>query len=134
MVTARHTVKVTAHFERNLEELAAFLIEAGAPHAFDALLDELTETVIPNLERFPGMGRLFLGRPVRSVEVSNGVDRLTRQLATLGDGSELREYVTTHHLLLYARVKGTIYLLAIRHQRQLSFNFDALWSGDKGKA
>lgn len=134
MVTARHTVKVTAHFERNLEELATFLIEAGAPHAFDALLDELTETVIPNLERFPGMGRLFLGRPVRSVEVSNGVDRLARQLALLGDGSELREDVTTHHLLLYARVKGTIYLLAIRHQRQLSFNFDALWSGELGSA
>lgn len=134
MVTAKHTVKITANFERNLEELAAFLIDAGAPLAFDALLDELTDTVIPNLERFPGMGRLFLGRPVRSVEVSNGVARLTRQLALLGAGSELREYVTTHHLLLYARARGTIHLLAIRHQRQLSFNFDAMWSGDKGDA
>ena len=40
-MTAKHTVKLTANFERNLEELEAFLVEAGAPHAFDALLDEL---------------------------------------------------------------------------------------------
>ena len=59
-MTAKHTVKLTTNFERNLEEIEAFLVEAGAPHAFDALLDELTDTVVPNLESFPGMGRLFL--------------------------------------------------------------------------
>jgi plasmid stabilization system protein ParE len=126
-VTARHTVKLTANLERNLEDLEAFLIEVEAPHAFDALLDELTDTVIPNLERFPGMGRLFLDRPARSVEVANGIDRLTKQLGSLAQDGELREYVMTHYLLLYARIKGTVYLLSIRHQRQLSFDFEALW-------
>ena len=123
----KHSVRLTAHFERNLQELESFLVAADAPQAFDALLDELTETVIPNLERFPGMGRLFLERPVRSVEVANGVARLTRDLASLAANAELREYVMTHHLLLYARVKGMVYLLSIRHQRQLSFDFAALW-------
>lgn len=126
-MTAQHTVKLTANFERNLEELESFLIEADAPQAFDALLDELTDTVIPNLETFPGMGRLFLERPVHSVEVANGVARLTHQLAALAKDGELREYVMDHHLLLYARLKGTVYLLSIRHQRQLSFDFEALW-------
>jgi plasmid stabilization system protein ParE len=126
-VTARHTVKVTRNFERNLEALEAFLIEADAAHAFDALLDELTDTVVPNLESFPGMGRLFLERPARSVEVANGIARLTRQLASLALDGELREYVMTHYLLLYARVAGTVYLLSIRHQRQLSFDFESLW-------
>lgn len=126
-MTAKHTVKLTANFERNLEELETFLVEAGAPHAFDALLDELTDTVIPNLESFPGMGRLFLERPARSVEVVNGVARLTKQLDSLARDGELREYVMTHYLLLYARIKGTVYLLSIRHQRQLSFDFQALW-------
>lgn len=126
-MTARHAVKLTRSFERNLEELDAFLVEAGAPDAFDALLEELTDTVIPNLESFPGMGRMFLERPILSVEVANGIARLTRQLHSLASDAELREYVLAHHLLLYARIKGTVYLLSIRHQRQLSFDFQALW-------
>jgi hypothetical protein len=40
---------------------------------------------------------------------------------------ELREYVMTHHLLLYARINGAVYMLAIRHQRQLSFDFSSRW-------
>lgn len=126
-MTAKHTVKLTDNFERNLEEIESFLIKAEAPHAFDALLDELTDTVIPNLERFPGMGRLFLERPARSVEVSNGIARLTKQLRSLSMDGELREYVMTHYLVLYARIEGMVYLLSIRHQRQLSFDFQALW-------
>lgn len=126
-MTAKHTVKLTANFERNLTEIEAFLMEAEAPQAFDALLDELLDTTIPNLERFPGMGRLFLERPARSVEVANGIARLTQQLGSLAKDGELREYVMTHYLLLYARIKGTVYLLSVRHQRQLSFDFQALW-------
>lgn len=126
-MTAKHTVKLTGNFERNLEELEAFLVEAEAPHAFDALLDELMDTVVPNLESFPGMGRLFLERPARSVEVANGVARLTKQLSSLAKDGELREYVMTNYLLLYARIKGTVYLLSIRHHRQLSFDFQSQW-------
>lgn len=124
-----HAVRLTRNFERNLEEIEAFLAEADAARAFDALLDELTDTVIPNLERFPGMGRLFLERPVYSVEVTNGVARLAKQLGTLDNNGELREYVMAHYLLLYARIRGAVHLLSIRHQRQISFDFQALWAG-----
>ncbi|KVD96267.1 hypothetical protein WS63_32335 [Burkholderia stagnalis] len=126
-MTALHTVKLTANFEYNLEEIDAFLLEAETPQAFDALLDELTDTVIPNLERFPGMGRLFLERPARSVEARNGMARLSEQLDVIAEGSELREYVATHYLLLYARIGGAVYLLSIRHHRQLSFDFAGHW-------
>ena len=126
-MVAKHTVKFTANFDRNLEEIETFLAEADASHAFDALLDELTDTIVPNLQRFPGMGRLFLKRPAHSVETANGIARLTQQLGPLAREGELREYVMTHHLLLYARIKGSVYLLSIRHQRQLSFDFQALW-------
>lgn len=128
-MTDKHTVKLTTNFERNLEELESFLVKAEALHAFDGLLDELTATVIPNLASFPCMGRLLLDRPARSVEVANGVTRLTKQLSSLAKDGELREYVMTHYLLLYAGIKGTVYLLSICHQRQLSFDFQALWSG-----
>lgn len=126
-MATKHLVKLTANFERNLEEAEAFLLQADAPQAFDALLDELTDTVIPNLERFPGMGRLFFERPTRSVDVSNGIDGLKRKLKAIAKDGEIREYVMSHYLLLYARFDTTIYLLSIRHHRQLSFDFESLW-------
>ncbi len=120
-------VKLTANFERNLEEIEQFLIEAEAASAYDGLLDELLVTVIPNLERFPAMGRSFLDRPLRSVEASNGIDTLRGKLDKLGGNAEIREYVLQHYLLLYAFSGEEIFLLAIRHHRQLSFDFNALW-------
>lgn len=126
----RYAVKLTSHFERNLDAIEAFLIEADAPQAFDALLDELSGIVIPNLQRFPGMGRPFLERPIRSVEAANGIERLIERMKGLDPKGELREYVMTDYLLLYARIKRTIYLLSVRHQRQLSFDLARLWQGD----
>lgn len=124
----KFTVRLTANFERNLDEIEAFLTEAEAPRAFDALLDVLTETVIPNLERFPAMGRAFLGHPIRSVEASNGIDMLRKKLLSLGEGAEIREYVLEHYLVLYACADAVIHLLSIRHHKQLSFDFQHLWS------
>ena len=46
-MTAKSLVKFTANFERNLKELDAFLVQAQAPHAFDALLDEFMAAVTP---------------------------------------------------------------------------------------
>ena len=126
-MASQHLVKLTANFERNLGQAEAFLLEANAPQAFDALLDELTDTVIPNLERFPVMGRLFFVRPIRSVEASNSMDALKRKLNVIAKDGEIREYVMPHYLVLYARFDATIYLLSIRHHRQLSFDFQAQW-------
>lgn len=121
-------VKFTANFERNLEEIERFLTDAEAPQAYDGLLDELLETVIPNLERFPGMGRPFMLRQPRSVETTNALASLrTKLLALATDPEALREYVLKDYLLLYALIGGRIYLLAIRHQRQLSFDFEGHW-------
>lgn len=128
-MSGRHTVKLTAHFEHNLAELESFLLQAEAPQAFDKLLDELICTVVPNLERFPGMGRQFGDRPVRSVEAANGIERLLRQLGAIDRNGELREYVMASHLVLCANLDGVVYLLSIRHHRQLSFDFVALWDG-----
>ena len=124
---AHHAVKLTSNFEHHLEEVEAFLRQAGAIQAFDTLLNELTDTVIPNLERFPGMGRSFLERPTRSVETRNSVTRLAEQLNAIAEGSELREYVTAHYLLLYVQIKSNVYLLSIRHHRQLSFDLASHW-------
>lgn len=120
-------VRFTANFDANLAEIEQFLNEAGVPQAFDELLGELAESVIPNLESFPAIGRLFLERAVGSVEVSNGVGVLRSKLQRVGDDAELREYVLAHYLLLYVRLGDVIHLLSIRHHRQLSFDLVQIW-------
>lgn len=127
MPTEQHAVKLTRNFERNLDDIERFLEENEATSAFDLLLDELAETVIPNLESFPKMGRPFLDRPALSVETMSRVEKLHTQLDGLGSSSDIREYVLSHYLVLYAVIDTTAYLLSIRHHRQLSFDFEDHW-------
>lgn len=117
------TVKLTANFERNLEAVEVFLDGVGAPQIYDQLLDDLANTLIPNLERFPAMGRAFLDRPACSVEVANALGGLQSKL----HGGELREYLFADYLVLYAQFSEAIHLLSIKHHRQLSFDFQSLW-------
>jgi plasmid stabilization system protein ParE len=127
-VAKKLVVKLATNFERNLADIERFLAEAEAPHAYDALLEELLNTVIPNLERFPGMGRPFLTRVAGSVETTNALVALREKLAELiADPDELREYVMDYYLVLYALIGGNIHLLSIKHHRQLSFDFEAHW-------
>lgn len=127
MAEALRRVELTASFLERLDAIEAFLTEADAAFAFDDLLAELRGTVIPNLRRFPRMGRRYLDHPPQSAEA------LT-QLAALpaGAANALREYLHGEYLILYADAEAntTVYLLSIRHHRQLSFDFARLWPGD----
>lgn len=127
MPNEQHTIKLTRNFERNLDDIERFLEESEAASAFDLLLDELADAVIPNLESFPKMGRPFLDRPALSLEARNRIEKLRTQLDGLGSSSNIREYVLSHYLVLYAATETTVYLLSIRHHRQLSFEFEDLW-------
>lgn len=124
------TVKLTANFEANLAEIEAFLEEAQAGFAYDVLLTELADTVIPNLARYPRLGRSFLERQPQSVEARAKVELLR----TIFPGADLREYLSGDYLLLYAWIEQTIYLLSIRHHRQLSFDFEHLWAASQSLA
>ncbi len=42
---------------------------------------------------------------------------------------ETSKYVISHDHLLYVRFDTPIYLLSIRHHRQLSFDFQSEWGG-----
>lgn len=126
MAEALRRVELTASFLERLDAIEAFLTEAGAAFAFDDLLAELRGTVIPNLRRFPRMSWRYLDHPPQSAEA------LT-QLAALpaGAANALREYLHGEYLILYADAEAntTVYLLSIRHRRQLSFDFARLWPG-----
>ena len=123
-------VRLTANSERNLEGIETFLAEAEVPQAYDALLDQLLDQAIPNLENFPRIGFPFLDHPTRSVEAKLNLEAMQR---LLGEG-ELREYLLADYLILYARYEEVIYLLSIRHHRQLSFDFDHLWASSPMKS
>lgn len=119
-----YRVELTATFLEQLDGIEAFLEEADASPAFDKLLGGLRSTVIPNLRRFPRIGRSYLANPPQSAEA-------LAQLAALGrDAAQsLREYLHGDYLMLYAvdDADGRIDLLSIRHHRQLSFDFEGLW-------
>ena len=123
-------VELTASFLERLDAIEAFLTEADAAFAFDDLLAELRATVIPNLARFPRMGRRYLDNPP---PIGPSSAEALAQLAALPDGaaSGLREYLHGDYLMLYAAMEAsaTVYLLSIRHHRQLSFDFARLWPG-----
>jgi|SRR5688572_2775778 plasmid stabilization system protein ParE len=123
MVARRASVKLTANFEANLASIEAFWIEAEAPESYDRLLDHLLETVIPSLGQFPKMGRQFLSRRFQSVEAQATIERL--QTRTGAD--EIREYLIDDYLILYAPMADAVYLLSIRHHRQLSFDLERFW-------
>ena len=128
MADRLYRVELTASFLERLDAIEAFLVEADAGFAFDDLLAEIRATVIPNLRRFPRMGRRYLANPPQSAEA-------LAQLAALPAGSPdaLREYLHGDYLMLYTVVdasttaRATVYLLSIRHHRQLSFDFARLW-------
>jgi len=118
-VSNRHPrVELTASFLARLESIEKFLAGADAHFAYDDLLAELRATVIPNLRRFPRMGRPYLEQPPRSAEALNLLARLPA-----GAPDALREYLSGDYLILYTEVESTVYLLSIRHHRQLSFEF-----------
>jgi hypothetical protein len=122
-------VELTASFLDRLAAIESFLTGAEAGAAYDRLLDELRATVIPNLRRFPRIGRRYLDQPPQSAEA-------LAQLAALPAGSadRLREYLHGDYLILYtvATPGHLVHLLAIRHHRELSFQFVRLWAGPAG--
>jgi hypothetical protein len=119
------TVRIAANFYANLDAIRQFLDEQNAEQAFDALLDRLFDQVIPNLERFPEMGRDFLARQPLSAE---GRARVHRILDQIRPGGGIREYIHDDYVILYALHPGGIFLLSVRHHRQLSFDLRAHWT------
>lgn len=119
-----YRVELTASFLKRLDAIEVFLTDADAGFAFDDLLANLRATVIPNLARFPRMGRRYLDHPPQSAEA-------LAQLGALpaGAANALREYLHGDYLLLYVAMESTrtVYLLSIRHHRQLTFDFAAHW-------
>ncbi len=112
-----YRVELTASFVARLDAIEAFLTKADAAFGFDELLAELRATVIPNIARFPLIGRRYLDAPPQSAE---GLCLLaTLPTTVLG---RLVEYPHDDYQVLYLYVHSlkTVQLLSVRHRGEIS--------------
>src|SRR5262245_32172005 len=114
----------TANFERNLASIREFLSADGASAAFDQLIARLADEVIPNLQRFPELGADFLARAPLSVD---GRVLFEQVVKAAGAGASVRQLIEGDYLILYLMKGESVYLLSIRHHRQLSFDLAGHW-------
>ena len=126
MAESRYRVELTDSFLERLASIKAFLSGADALFAFDDLLAGLRAKIVPNLGRFPRIGRRYLDQPPQSAEALAQLEALPA-----GAAQALREYLHGDYLILYTAIDATqtVYLLSIRHHRQLSFDFARHWPG-----
>ncbi len=109
-------VVASAPFRSRLLAIRQFLLESDVSHRYETLLDDLQTTVLPNLRRFPLLGRPYPDEPLQSTESLAAMGRLPR------DGARaIRVYVHGDYLILYAALPDAIHLLSIRHHRESSF-------------
>ncbi|HEX7387981.1 MAG TPA: type II toxin-antitoxin system RelE/ParE family toxin [Castellaniella sp.] len=127
-MTVLRRIEATDNYRSNLRQLEDFCRRNGTLVQHRDMLAGIKMTVAPNLRRFPALGRFFLQREPYSIEALNGLDRLMAQLALHPKGTEIREYVLAEHVILYATTANTVYLLAIKHHKQLSFDFLSFWT------
>jgi plasmid stabilization system protein ParE len=136
--TRKATVRFTANFEHNLAQIATYWTEHDAPQAYASLLDELGSVIVGNLERHPRIGRRFFARTAQSVEARERVADLAKRFGAGG----VREYLSGDYLLLYVvneaaaadKTAEVVYLLSIKHHRQLSFEFEGFWQANHGES
>ncbi len=117
-------VRITANFQKSLNSIREFVAEQEGDAGFDRLMERAFNDVIPNFERFPKMGRDFLAPAPLSEE---GRAKLHALRAKNANDTEIREYITDEYLLLYAVRDSVVFLLSVRHQRQLSFDLRTHW-------
>jgi plasmid stabilization system protein ParE len=123
MGTAKRVqVRATENFLANLDQLGEFLLQISpeaAPRAHQRLREEI-DGLLTLLQAHPGIGRPARLLQTRSIQGRERATRAERLAQSLGAG-ELREYVLKDHIVLYAHSDVAVFLLAIKHHRQLEY-------------
>ena len=115
--------RFTENFSANLTAIEEFVAPQSRT-AFYRFLDRLFDEVIPMLCQFPQSGRSFLTCTVKSVKAKT----LTKALSKLfNKEDDLREFIMDDYLVLYLVRRHQVVFLAVKHHRQLSFDFKRFW-------
>ncbi len=119
---AHARVEAAPNFLSNLEVARLFLIKQEADSAserFRKLKAELREMVAV-LSWSPASGhpaRFFTARSAQARLRTQAVQQLAAQVGL----PNLREYIVNRHIVLYAHSETEVALLALKHQRQLTY-------------
>ncbi len=116
-------VEAAPNFLKNLEAAYQFFIAQDADSAAERLRKlkaELRE-MIAVLSWSPAGGQPARFLAGRSVQARLRVEAV-QQLAQQAGLPHLREYVVGRHIVLYAHSEIEVVLLAIKHQRQLTYS------------
>ena len=119
-------VRATRHFATSQQAVLAFMRAQDPDTAvarFQTMLLELQD-VVRRLSWAPASGR-----PARFLDAASVQGRALAQqaralAATLG-APHLREAVLQRYLLLYAHSDSEVFLLALKHERQLAYQLPA---------
>lgn len=120
-VTAK--VEAAPNFLANLDESHRFFVSQDAESAdtrFRKLKESLPE-MIEILAWSPAGGRPARFMATKSAQGISKVKAIS-ELAELVGLPNLREYVVGQHVVLYAHSKTEVVLLALKHQRQLTYS------------
>jgi len=115
-------VEAAPNFLSNLEAAQLFLVAQDADTAserFRKLKAELRE-MITILGWSPAAGRPARFLTARSAQAQLRAESV-QQLAAQAGLPNLREYVVSRHIVLYAHSEAEVVLLALKHQRQLTY-------------
>jgi plasmid stabilization system protein ParE len=110
-------VEYTGLFEARLECIATYAATVEGFPAYERLLDDIDGVIVPNLERFPLIGKPYLETTQQSTEALMAVAKLPRDA-----GHSLRKYVHDDYILLYVLGGETLHLVSIRHHKESTFN------------
>jgi hypothetical protein len=112
-------VVYTHNFEENLQAIADFWLKNDFTVDYDRLLQTLLFTIVPSLERHQKIGKPF------ALSFAEFNDAPWHE----NDTQYVQELVFSDYALLYllppatTGATQTIYMLAIKHQKQVAFNF-----------
>jgi hypothetical protein len=120
-------IQATHNFGACQRAILEFMIEqnpATAAGRYEQLLAELRQ-VVQRLAWGPASGR-----PARFLAASSIQGRMlarqARELAARLGTPELREVILKRHVLLYAHSEREVFLLALKHERQLRYDLASL--------
>ena len=116
-------VSAAPNFAFNLDEARAFFLDQDADSAasrFAKLKEELRE-MKALLSWSPACGRPAWFLNARSAQARFRLNTILEMARQAGLPS-LREYVAARHVVLYAHADAEVILLALKHQRQLTYS------------
>ncbi|GLU35817.1 type II toxin-antitoxin system RelE/ParE family toxin [Trinickia caryophylli] len=122
-MTARAVVEAAPNFLATLDEARRFLVEQDVDTAaahYARLQAELVE-MVQMLGWSPGCGRHARFLAACSAQARLRLARVQR-LAAEAALPDLREFVLGQYVVLYAHSSERVALLAIKHQRQLTYS------------